>query len=205
MRVVIKIGGSLIYQRKEILYRLEEYSSEFGKEIVIIPGGGVFADLVRSHSEEISEDTAHWMAIHAMDQYGLYLADGTFIQLLYDLTGIGEGAGIFILLPYMLLRQLDPLPHSWDVTSDTIAAWVAGELGAEFIKVTDVDGIFLDGSLVDKVSAKELTGKTTCIDKELPKLLIKHRMNCTVVNGKYPERIIDVLEKKKFIGTVILG
>jgi 5-(aminomethyl)-3-furanmethanol phosphate kinase len=28
------------------------------------------------------------------------------------------------------LRVADPLPHSWDVTSDSIAAWVAGSLGA---------------------------------------------------------------------------
>ncbi len=206
MRVVLKIGGSLMDCGRDIIDRLIKYSSESGVEIIIVPGGGVFADLVRIHSKELSEDTAHWMAIHAMDQYGLYLADGTTVEPLEDLTRIGEGTtGTFILKSYVLLRQVDPLPHSWDVTSDTIAAWVAKELDAEFIKVTDVDGVFLDGSLLNKVPAEELIGKVTCLDNELPKFLIKERMNCTVVNGKHPERMIDVMQGKEFIGTVVIG
>jgi len=28
------------------------------------------------------------------------------------------------------MRDVDPLPHSWDVTSDSISAWVAGQVGA---------------------------------------------------------------------------
>jgi aspartokinase-like uncharacterized kinase len=35
-----------------------------------------------------------------------------------------------VLAPSRWLRAVDPLPHSWDVTSDSIAAWVAGVLGA---------------------------------------------------------------------------
>jgi aspartokinase-like uncharacterized kinase len=36
-----------------------------------------------------------------------------------------------VLAPYAWLRREDPVPHSWDVTSDSIAAWVAGAIGAE--------------------------------------------------------------------------
>ena len=35
-----------------------------------------------------------------------------------------------VLAPYRWLREADPLPHSWDVTSDSIAAWVASRIGA---------------------------------------------------------------------------
>jgi hypothetical protein len=28
------------------------------------------------------------------------------------------------------MREADPLPHSWEVTSDSIAAWIAGAVGA---------------------------------------------------------------------------
>ena len=35
-----------------------------------------------------------------------------------------------VLAPYRWLREADPLPHSWTVTSDSIAAWVAGQVGA---------------------------------------------------------------------------
>jgi aspartokinase-like uncharacterized kinase len=35
-----------------------------------------------------------------------------------------------ILAPYRWLRRADPVSHSWDATSDSIAAWVAIALGA---------------------------------------------------------------------------
>ena len=35
-----------------------------------------------------------------------------------------------MLAPYRWLRAADPLPHSWEVTSDSIAAWLAGQLHA---------------------------------------------------------------------------
>ena len=34
------------------------------------------------------------------------------------------------LVPSRWLSSVDPLPHTWDVTSDSIAAWVAGAVGA---------------------------------------------------------------------------
>jgi type VI secretion system protein ImpG len=40
-------------------------------------------------------------------------------------------SGLPIVAPYHWLRAVDPLPHSWDVTSDSIAAWVAGAVGAQ--------------------------------------------------------------------------
>jgi acetylglutamate kinase len=39
------------------------------------------------------------------------------------------------------MRAADPLPHSWDITSDSIAAFIAGALGAgELILLKPVDG-----------------------------------------------------------------
>ena len=35
-----------------------------------------------------------------------------------------------MLAPARTLQEADPLPHSWEVTSDSIAAWVAGQVGA---------------------------------------------------------------------------
>ena len=45
--------------------------------IVVVPGGGPFADAVRDFDRSLglSPHTAHWMALLAMDQYGHVLAD----------------------------------------------------------------------------------------------------------------------------------
>jgi aspartokinase-like uncharacterized kinase len=69
-----------------------------------------------------------------MDQYAILLASR--IRNAELVHGRGEIARarargrIPVLAPYRWLREADPLPHSWDVTSDSIAAWVAAEIGA---------------------------------------------------------------------------
>lgn len=197
--IIIKLGGSLIQSAKRIVKDLREYTNSTGESILIVPGGSIFADTVRKANP--SQEAAHWMAILAMEQYGYYLADGTDVKLTDRLENTNE---TFILLPYNLLKNNDELPHTWDVTSDTIAAWVALKLKARFIKLTDVDGIYLDGLLQHELNAKDLIGKETCVDAELPNFLMKHSMNCEIVNGNCPGRVINTL-KGNIIGTVIRG
>jgi aspartokinase-like uncharacterized kinase len=45
-----------------------------------------------------------------------------------------------VLAPSQWLREADPLPHSWDVTSDSIAAWVAGAVGARRLVLVKPSG-----------------------------------------------------------------
>ena len=87
------------------------------RSLLVVPGGGRFADAVsdadRRHG--LRPHTSHRMAILAMEQFGWLLSD--------LITGVP------VLLPAGL--PLDELPASWDVTSDSIAAWVAHRVGAE--------------------------------------------------------------------------
>lgn len=197
--IVLKLGGSLIHRARELVKEITGYSNASGEKVLIVPGGAMFADAVRK--VKATEEAAHWMAVLAMEQYGYYLADGSGARLVDSLEIESE---VSILLPYSLLKKKDELPHTWDVTSDTIAAWVAKQLGARFIKATDVDGIYINGVLEREVHAKELTGKETCVDKELPGFLIKNKMDCEVINGNCPGRLIDAL-KGKVAGTLIKG
>lgn len=197
---IIKLGGSLIHIAKKIVKEITEYTNSTGETILIVPGGSIFADLVRKVNP--SQEAAHWMAVLAMEQYGYYLADGTEADMIDNLDI--EDAGTYILLPYDLLKKKDELPHSWDVTSDTIAAWVAKHLGGRFIKVTDVDGIYIDGVLRKELNASEIIGVRTCVDAELPHFLIKNKMVCEIVNGNCPGRLIKAIHGD-VIGTIIRG
>jgi 5-(aminomethyl)-3-furanmethanol phosphate kinase len=197
--IVVKIGGSLIHRAKEVVKEVIDYSNASGDKILIVPGGSIFADTVRRVSA--SQEASHWMAVLAMEQYGYYLGDENEVKLIHDLT---VEDGVSILLPYTLMKKKDELPHTWDVTSDTIAAWVAHQLKARLIKVTDVDGIYLNGILQKELHASELAGIETCVDKELPRFLMKNGMNCEIINGNCPGRLINAL-RCSVTGTLIKG
>jgi aspartokinase-like uncharacterized kinase len=198
--IVVKLGGSMIHSAGKLVNEILVYSKSNGEIILIVPGGSIFADTVRKVNA--SEEASHWMAILAMEQYGYYLADGTGAPLI-DSLEIPE-MGAYILLPYNLLKKNDELPHTWNVTSDTIAAWVASKLEARFIKVTDVDGIYLKGTLQNEIRAEELIGIETCVDAELPTFLMKNNMNCEIINGNCPGRVANAI-KGNITGTLIKG
>jgi aspartokinase-like uncharacterized kinase len=198
--ILIKLGGSLIQTARTIIKDVIEYTNSTSETIIIVPGGSIFADTVRSLDP--GQESAHWMAVLAMEQYGYYLADGTGAALIDSLEIPDKGT--YILLPYRILKEKDELPHTWDVTSDTIAAWVAFQLGVRFIKVTDVDGIYLGGILQKELRADEIIGKETCVDAQLPIFLVRNKINCQIINGNCPGRLINAL-KGNFFGTVVIG
>lgn len=197
---MLKIGGSLFDSGRELLERV----AGEGLDILVVPGGGAFADKVRDvyGQESLSDDAAHWMALLAMDQYGYYLSDGTGIPLADRI----EGNGTRIALAYEILRKDDALPHSWDVTSDAVAAWMAFKSGSRLMKATDVDGIFRDGRLLESVSASALKEMgETCVDKAMPGFLLEHSMDAFVVNGRCIPRVLAAVRGEKTMGTMING
>ena len=217
MEAVVKVGGSLA-KDPVTLERLCQELSLLAKtyRMLIVPGGGEFADTTRKFDEtySLSNMVAHKMAILAMDQYGLLLSDiATNSYVSYSLKEISNSSrGMLpIFLPSRFMFREDPLDHSWDVTSDTIAAYIAGLLQAKkLILVTDVDGIFsgdpkknVDATLIKELSAKRLLdwNKRTSVDRTLPKILLQARLDCYVVNGRYPERIKLILKNEKTICT----
>ena len=103
-------------------------------------------------------------------------------------------------MPFQYLFKQDPLPHSWDVTSDSIAAYLAETLHAQkLILLKDVDGIFTADpkqhpsdqvQLIEKIHLKteQISSFHTCVDKYLPALLQKYHRSCYIVNGLFPDR-----------------
>jgi aspartokinase-like uncharacterized kinase len=217
MDAVLKVGGSLADDQVSLTGLCRELSAlAEAYRIVVVPGGGEFADAVRKIDKtySLSDTVAHKMAILAMDQYGLLLSSITpnshVSRSLEETVNSAKGT-LPILLPSKMLFSEDPLEHSWNVTSDTISAYIAQLLHAEkLILVTDVDGIFsedpkksVDAKLVTELSAEELLGwdRRTSVDKTLPKMLLETNLDCYVVNGRSPERIRLILENRKTVCT----
>lgn len=199
---VVKFGGSLIDCARDVVSDLVAYADKSDRCILLVPGGGIFADMVRNVDARmhLSSDASHWMALLAMEQYGLLLCDGTGAS---PVRGKPGGTGVFVLLPYHLFCMEDCMKqHSWDVTGDTIAAWIANEYKSDFIKATDVQGIYIKGDVVEEMCASKLSGIDTCVDRALPDFLLTNGLACRVVCGCSAEPIITAIEQDRG-GTLI--
>ncbi|WP_438970609.1 amino acid kinase family protein [Methylophaga sp.] len=132
---IIKLGGSL-FHTPELRQWLELLDSASQQEpVVIVPGGGPFADEVR-HAQRLhrfSDDTAHHMAILAMAQFGLLLADlAPQSQPFYYPQHNNElENGLHVWLPERSVLGVGALPHSWDISSDSLALWLSQQLHAK--------------------------------------------------------------------------
>ncbi len=195
--IVVKIGGSVA----EVAGKIFDELKETEKDILVVPGGWIFAEKVREM--DIDDDSAHWMAIEAMNMYGYYLSKHAELIEPHDLDF--EIDGVKILLPYILLKKYDELPHSWNVTSDSIAVWVAEKIDAErVIKVTDVDGIVVNGRIVEQIKTKEINFET-CIDRFAPVLLERYGRDMFICNGFAGGRVKDYIMKGIAFGTTVIG
>ncbi|MBU4536063.1 MAG: delta 1-pyrroline-5-carboxylate synthetase [Euryarchaeota archaeon] len=202
MEWVVKIGGSLFPENA-----IKLVQSLVGKDVMIICGGGNFANIIREYDQELkfSDDAAHEAAILCMDIMGNLLADkvpgAQCVDNLYQANMILKNNKTPIFLPSRLIHYLDPLEHSWNVTSDSISLYISQILQAKLLIATDVDGIytrkpsFKDAEFINEISAKKLLSfGETSVDTALSELLINFGSNCYVVNGKYPERALSIIE-----------
>ena len=133
---VVKLGGSLAHDPRLVPW-LAMLAELGGGRVTVVPGGGVFADAVRASQRHwhFADLPAHNMAVLAMAQTAhLYHALEPRLTLAADEAGIRRAlhAGHPALwLPFGLLRDAPDLLTNWDVTSDSLALWLARVLNAE--------------------------------------------------------------------------
>ena len=162
--LVVKIGGGLL--RDEGLEGLRWACAEVSemadrRPVLVVPGGGPFADAVRALDARVGlpDDVAHALALRAMDQLGLLLA--TLLpgaELLAELVAPGS-IGLLAAAPAFAGRP--DVPESWAVTSDSLAVLAAGAIGAEeAVLLKPVAGVLAswpsDGPPVPVLTAGEL-------------------------------------------------
>lgn len=135
---VVKLGGSLAFSA-DLPAWLEVLSQPGGRRRVIVPGGGPFADRVREAQRRraFPDDAAHRMAVLAMEQYGLMLsalAPGLRrAATLDEIRAIHDEGKVPVWMAARMTAGRDDIPGRWEVTSDSLAAWLARELGAELL------------------------------------------------------------------------
>jgi 5-(aminomethyl)-3-furanmethanol phosphate kinase len=162
---VVKIGGSLLGSPE--LERWLDVAAKFSDgKIIIVPGGGIFADAVREAQikSKMSDDCAHKLAVLAMDQFGLLLANmNPLLATASTEMEIDERTwqhrGI-VWLPSRMVLDSGDIPQNWDMTSDSLAAWLANKLSAKHLILVKSDKptekklslkAITDSGLVDEV------------------------------------------------------
>jgi aspartokinase-like uncharacterized kinase len=208
MLTVVKLGGGL---GRDALRPLCIALGELGRRhpLLVVPGGAAFADAVRDADRRfgLGATTAHRMAILGMEQFGWLLSElipGA--ERRTDLARVDAGRTA-VLLPATL--PLDELPASWNVTSDSIAAWVADRAGAgRLALVKGVDGLYADwpprGEPLARLTVAELAAlRTDGVDRYLPTMLESTAFETWVIGGREPRRLAELLDLGGTIGTTI--
>ena len=149
--LVLKLGGSLAETGH--LKSIIALTTRAQRPVIIVPGGGPFADSIRSLQPQlaISDETAHEMALLSMDQMGLYLASLhprlITCQTLQQIAQVLQDGKIPVWLPYALQHADPTLPSDWSVTSDALAARLAERISGASVALVKSCSIPPDAGL----------------------------------------------------------
>jgi len=189
---VVKLGGSLMCssELRDWLDTLQSLATR--TNIVIVPGGGEFADKVREIQVSLAfnDQVAHRMALLAMSQYG-YLLTGMSqnLRVVEDietlLSNLGRGLPL-LWLPTALLKDDTGIPASWDFTSDSIALWLATKLAAKSLVLVKAK------ALTQTESTLEDYIENGVLDKGFQKFTEKYQGTIHLLNKSHSQQLIDL-------------
>ncbi|MBC7855233.1 MAG: hypothetical protein IAF94_17525 [Pirellulaceae bacterium] len=141
---VVKVGGGLFrYQpeahaketaAQELPAALASWLARQSPAVhVLVAGGGEFADAVRraDAAHGLGDEAAHWLCVDALSDSARLLGGLVKVSVVTRLKEIPCSLpSLCIFDPAPFLHASDPLPHTWAVTSDSIAARIAEHLAA---------------------------------------------------------------------------
>ncbi|MBI4666572.1 MAG: hypothetical protein HY751_09210 [Nitrospinae bacterium] len=204
-RRAVKIGGSLGGNGRLSMVARAVEQAAVTAELVVIPGGGVYADFIRGNGG--GEKVAHVQAVLSMAQYGFELVSliGGAVAV-HDKTQTQQawtGKKIPVFIPYPYILDAHEIPETWEATSDTISLHITRALGlANLVLVKSVDGVMgANGSLMDEVDAGAPVN-TGVVD---PLFFdgVEKGVTVFIVNGLHPERLKAALAGRGTVGTKV--
>lgn len=127
--IIVKVGGSLA--ENDRIGGALDILARASRRVVIVPGGGIFADTVRQAQidYQFSDDAAHRMAILSMHQTAEILMDLQPRLVGADsvaaMRAIWRKGRLPLWLPLKMCEDDNEIPADWSITSDGLAARLA--------------------------------------------------------------------------------
>ncbi len=165
LRVVIKIGGSLFSTSgwQHAVQSLITHESLSNHSVVILAGGGPLVDGLRviDANSTLPDPLMHDLALEAMGITAQLLAATLKLPLAEEETGASP-----IVLDIRKRDAIGSLPHSWDTTSDSIAAAIATSTESALLLVKSTPPPTDDFECLASTGWIDQSFQTACIDLE---------------------------------------
>lgn len=199
---VIKLGGSLLGS-PELNSWLDVIARHGDGRVVIVPGGGILADAVYESQmmSGIDDLVAHKMAVMAMDQYGILLAglnsDLATASSDLEIAERGWQHRAVVWLPSSMVIADESIPTTWEITSDSLAAWLAHKLNAEQLIL-----VKSERPEMQQISLERLT-KEGFVDEHFGDYIVGQNFGTWVMGKEDFAVFSDGLSEEKLIATAL--
>lgn len=196
---VVKLGGSHVSSGR--LRAWLDAIAGLGGRVVVVPGGGPFADAVRQAQGAMGfgEEAAHLMAMLAMEQYGLALADlCPALVPARSLAAIRRAAAagrVPVWCPLPMAASNCDLPASWEITSDSLALWLGQRLQAGMV-------VLAKSVVAPEVAEAAALARSGIVDQAFPDVLRRTGREAWLAGPDGHDTLAALVSGKPCAGTV---
>ncbi len=188
--LVVKVGGSLAETGR--LKTALAMIRAAGRPVVVVPGGGPFADSVRDLQAAMNFDDsfAHrlaMLAMHQMAELMVSLQDGLEVaQSLDEIADVVGRGQVPMWAPLLTMAKDAMIPADWSATSDSLAARLAELLGGvRLVLLKSVD--------VEKEESLEELARRGVVDPAFPAIVTRTGLSWSVFGPRNDARLAAVL------------
>ena len=176
--LVVKVGGSLAETGR--LAQVLRAITEAKRAVVVVPGGGEFANKVRDLQNALKFDdaSAHRLAILGMHQMAeIYFSLVPRFAPADSLEGLARVAAtgqIPVWLPWQMCQSDTDIPADWTITSDGLAARLAERMGgAPLVLLKSVD--------VPAGSSAQSLAEEGIVDAAFPAIVARAKLDWRII------------------------
>ncbi len=187
--IILKLGGSL-YGSPYLQQWIDQIVAS-DHPIIIVPGGGPFADQVRDAQKQhaISDADAHHMALLAMAQFGLLicglhpkLSPYYFIENEVKITNKK-----LVWIPSKDLLSEQKSDHNWNVSADSLALWLAQQYKTQKLL------LIKSATLPESTLSPEQASSSLLLDAAFPRYYQQQPIPTTLLHASEAKRLPSFL------------